>query len=256
MFARFCLPVTPLLLIGAELTVSDLPAAWIRWLYAAVVIAAVAFARVPEIVRDRFNPTGIVEEWKLYPPDQLESARRAGETMRVALQGTGARVAVYGSQAMLAYYGEFPVAIEAATGLTDREIARMPSVAGGRIGHEKGATLAYLQSRGVDFVFSFGLYQLRARMPLNAIRIGEVEGVVLSYDRDVMRRLAGRPGVEFIDIERVLDEEIARLPEKAPATVREEYAWFRSFYFDRNRDPAREAPFQRSLGIAPARGAP
>ena len=249
MFARFCVPVTPLLLIGAELLVLRLSSARVRWGYAVIVAAAVGFARVPELVRDRFNPAGIVEEWKLYPPNQVHDARRAGETLRVALAGTGARVAVYGSQAMLAYYGAFPVAIEAATGLTDREIARMPSVAGSRIGHEKAATLAYLQSRGVDFVFSFGLYQVKAKTSLNAIRIGAVDGVILTYDREVMNRLKGRPAVEFTDIERVLDQEIARLPGSPTEAIRQEYAWLKSFYFDRNRDPARETPFRRALGL-------
>jgi hypothetical protein len=194
MFARFALPVTPLLLLQAEELLARLSTPQVRWGAAVVLLAGLALARPPALLFQLSNPTGIVEERAFYPAARVEEARRAGGELRRAFAGVPVRVAIYGSQAMLAYYARFPYVLEAHAGLTDRELARQPLSARGRIGHEKTASLAYLQTRDIDFVFGFGLFPVRPP-PHLLIQVGSVRGTIVRARPEVLETLRGRPGL-------------------------------------------------------------
>ncbi|HET9299743.1 MAG TPA: hypothetical protein VFO11_07335 [Candidatus Polarisedimenticolaceae bacterium] len=194
MFARFALPVTPLLLLQAETLCAHLAPASLRWGVALVLLAGLAPARTPAAMFHLTNPTGIVEERAFYPRQRVEEARRAGAELERAFAGVPVRVAIYGSQAMLAYYARFPYVLEAHTGLTDREIARRPLPARGRVGHEKTVGLAYLRTRDIDFVFGFGLFPVRPP-PERRIQVGSVSGAIVRARPQVLEALRGRPGL-------------------------------------------------------------
>ena len=194
MFARFALPVTPLLLLQMEGLVARLPRPGLRWAFALLLLGGIAFARTPRALLQLGNPTGIVEERAFYPRERVEEARRAGAELHRALAGVPVRVAIYGSQAMLAYYARFPYVLEAHTGLTDREIARRPLPSRGRVGHEKTVGLTYLQGRDIDFVFGFGLFPVNPP-PSRRIRVGDVTGAIVRYRPEVVEALRGRPGL-------------------------------------------------------------
>ena len=194
MFARFVLPVTPLLLLQAEALAARLPRRELRWGLTLLLLGGLALARTPSALLQLGNPTGIVEERAFYPPESVEEARRAGDVLHRALAGVPVRVAIYGSQAMLAYYARFPYVLEAHTGLTDREIARRPLPSRGRVGHEKTVGLTYLRGRDIDFVFGFGLFPVNPP-PSRRIQVGEVTGMIVRYRPDVVEALRGRPGL-------------------------------------------------------------
>ena len=194
MFARFALPVTPLLLLQAEGLLAALPWSTLRWTTAILFLGGLALARTPAPLFHLSNPTGIVEERAFYPPERVEEARRAGRALRRAFQGVPVRVAIYGSQAMLAYYARFPYVLEAHTGLTDPEIAHRVLPARGRVGHEKTVGLAYLRGRDIDFVFGFGLFPVRPPPELR-IQVGGLTGTIVRARPEVMAALRGRPGL-------------------------------------------------------------
>ncbi len=243
MFGRFCVPVSPLLLLGIELGLRSLPALSARLPLAAAALAAAVLA-APRPDAERIGALGISDEWRQYPPELVRRSRELGAQLEVLLEGLEPSVVIYGYQAMLAYYAELPYVIEGVTGLTDAEIAHSPIGQRGRPGHEKKASPTYLQSRGVDLLFEFPL-------PLppggyTEIDLGPVRGRLITYDRALLGALAAR-GARFTDFEALLDGYIAEIDEVPLGDLAADYAAFKGYYFDHNDDPNREAPFLERL---------
>lgn len=253
MFARFLVPVTPLAFLGIELLRVRMPGLWPGGVLLGAVALATLLRRHPgeEITRLPGGARGVVEERLNYTPTTTTAMRAAGEHLRDLFAGQQVRVVIMGAQAVLAYYGEFHLAIEGCTGLTDAHIAHLPLQQRKAVGHEKSVLLdpAYLLQRRVHFSLHLapdsylaGHYQ--------HIRFGQgVFGVIVTYDRALMRALRARPGVEFVDFEQHLDDYLAHLDGKTEATVRADYQSFKTFYFDHADDRAREQPFRDRLGL-------
>ena len=243
MFGRFCIPVAPLLLLGIEAGLLALAPLRARLLLAgAAVWLAMLFAPMPD--PERGAALGISDEWRQYPPELVARSRTVGRALGEVLEGTEPTVVIYGYQAMLAYYGGFPTVIEGVTGLTDAEIAHMAIAERGRPGHEKKASPAYLQRRGVDFLFEFPI-------PLppggyTEIDFGPAKGRLVTYDRSLMGVLKER-GAVFTDFELLLDEYLAGVGEVPADALAADYAAFRAYYFDHNEDPDREILFEAAL---------
>lgn len=254
MFARFCLAVTPLMLIGLDRAVNAVRPVVLRVGLAMVAVVTMMFPMTPSFIFDLGNPTGIVEERLFYPREVVEQARALGTEFRELTAGTEPRLAIYGSQAMLAYYSGAPLVIEAHAGLTDAALAHRTITERGRVGHEKQAPMAYLEQRGIDFRFSFGLAHFPTRR-LRSIRIGGLEGEIIVYRRELMRALSGRPGIEFVDFEAFLDDYLENI-DRHSGEVDTDYRAFRRFYFDHNLDPARQQRFESVIGVwgPPLRG--
>lgn len=252
MFGRFLVPVTPLAYVGIELLRARLRQPVAGWVLLAVVAGATLLRRHPgeEITRLPGGVRGVVEERLNYTPASTAAMRQAGEYMRGLFAGHEVRVVIMGAQAIWAYYGEFDVVIEGCTGLTDEHIAHLPIAERAAVGHEKSVLLDpdYLLRRRVHFSLHLdpgshvaGHYQ--------HIRFGPAAfGLIITYDRELMRALAGRSEVEFVDFERHLDDYIARMAELPDATVAADYAKFERFYFAHDQDPEREAAFRARLG--------
>lgn len=247
MFARFCIAVTPLMLIGLERVVNAVRPVALRIVLALGAVVTMMVPLVPTFVFDLGNPTGIVEERAFYPWELVEEARALGASFKQLTEGTAPRLAIYGSQAMLAYYAEAPLVIEAHTGLTDATLAHREVAERGRVGHEKQSPMSYLRERGIDFRFSFGLAHFPAGR-LNAIRVGDLEGEMIVYRRDLMRALSERPDIEFVDFEVFLDGYLEDLGQRSRDQVQADYDAFRRFYFDHNLDGARQQRFESFLG--------
>jgi len=252
MFGRFCIPVAPLLLLGIEAGLLALPPLRARvLLVGAAVWLGMLFAPMPDL--ERGAQLGISDEWRQYPPELVARSRTAGRAMKELLEGTEPTVVIYGYQAMLAYYGEFPAVIEGVTGLTDAAIAHMVISERGRPGHEKKASPAYLQGRGVDFLFEFPI-------PLGPggyteIDFGPLKGRLVTYDRSLMASLKQR-GARFTDFEVLLDEYLAGVQGVPKEALAADYATFRAYYFEHNVDPEREARFEAALATERAPAAP
>ncbi|MFB3909736.1 MAG: hypothetical protein ACE15D_15175 [Candidatus Eisenbacteria bacterium] len=259
MFARFVVPVLPLLYLSIEIALA-------RWLgrrrvalAAACVLLALAVLgertlRDSIYFDDRgeprrgYGPWGIADEhWYWSHRDAatgqtlIERYRQVGRQLAVYFDGEDVRV-LTGGQASLAYYGRFAVAIEAA-GLTDRTIAHLRIEKHGRPGHEKLAPTEYLVRRGVHF--EFGKRPRRSEEYRQAyFRVGmdAVRAEIFTYDAALFARLRERfpDAVSIPDFEGYLDGWLATIDGRPRNEVRREYEDFRDFYFMHNEDPARE----------------
>ncbi len=254
MFARFCLPVVPLLLLLVErLRLAVPPMAAVAGGVAVVLLLAVPPTKD---VLDRAKERGVVQEHEMYTAEYNACMKDAGLRLRDWFRGLSPRVMFGGGYAMLAYYGEFALAIETSTGLTDEHLAHLPLTERGRVGHEKGIGLdpQYLVRRGIQFAFltgptpdrigerraiTFGTFACGGQTP-------PLTGAILTYHRPMMDELRRR-GAVFVDFEQELDRYLATIAERSPAELAADYAAFREYWFLHNDDPAREAEFTRRL---------
>ncbi|MEZ4652500.1 MAG: hypothetical protein R3E12_02575 [Candidatus Eisenbacteria bacterium] len=164
MYARFVVPVVPLLYLSAEIGLR-------RWVLRPVV-RRIAFAAIPILVllegpvlRDPLfiDSTQAEEHRRLHGiederwywhheiangENRIDRYRKAGLGLRPMLEGLDVTVAIAG-QASLAYYGRFDRVVEEA-GLTEPSIAHRTVHERTRPGHEKEATLDQLRDLEVD----------------------------------------------------------------------------------------------------------
>lgn len=243
MFGRFAVPLIAFFGLSLELA--------LRLIRPDVLRYAVGIAMVPLLVGlgvkysrgpSRFGQ-GVGEERAVYGRPELAEAVQKGATLRRYLSGTDAKVVFYGTQAMLAYYADFPFALEG-YGLTDTTLSHMPIKKIGRAGHERQAPMDYLWKRGINFVFASGLMKLPAAEEYKRVRLGDVEGQVIVYDRALMERLSKLEGARVVRFEEWLDRYIADIPSKPKDKVAIDYVAFRHFYFDKNPDPERQKHFE------------
>jgi hypothetical protein len=141
------------------------------------------------------------------------------------------------------------VAIECATGLTDRWIAHQPLRRRGRVGHEKPAPVWYLIGRRVHFVLGYNatdLLQVRSLIPPARIWFDDVPGSIVHWNPAILAEMRLR-GARFTDFPFYLDQYVAALDSLPEDSVRSDYLRFRTFYFQHVNDPLREAPFLARL---------
>lgn len=245
MFARFLVPVTPVVYLVLELLVRRTPSRPAQAALAVALIAGTLF-RYDHFTRDR-QVGYVADEWQMYPRSLLERTMANGAALKRYFDGLPVQAAFWGGQARLMYYAAPHRAIETMTGLTDAVIAHTPIAERGRPGHEKNASEEYLLRRGVDFHFR----PVEAPPPggpaLNLVVFDSIGARIVCYRNPVMDGLRRYPEVRFHPMPEYLDGYIARLAGKDPADVARDYAWFREFYFRHNEDRAREAALRDFL---------
>jgi hypothetical protein len=249
MYARLLLPATPFSLILLERGLSVLFRDRVIWQEALAALLVATMLLVPYPFAGKDGPAGIANEPLYYPADDLETQRREGATLRRYFEGTPASVAYCGSQARLVYYADPAVAIECATGLTDRWIARQPLAHRGRVGHEKQAPVSYLLRRRVDFTLGYtdaDLLHLADSVPWTRIWFDDVPGNIVHWDSALLAEMARR-GARFPDLPRYLEGYGAAIDAIPVERVRADFERFRRFYFDYASDSSRAAPFVARL---------
>ncbi|MBK8096110.1 MAG: hypothetical protein IPK26_03335 [Planctomycetes bacterium] len=261
MFARFALPVTPLLLLALDQFAARLPR--LAAIALTVVAGAVTFWRLePAWIARHPNEHGFTDNRAISLAPALNSGvpwteafRAAGHYFGRLWDGLPVRIGIAGSHANLAWRSRVPVAIECATGLTDAYIAHLPLAGRGVIAHEKNYTLfpGYLERRGVHVMFETSWNSgepivdtfrdiLFPTTPL------PTPARLVCWDKALLMEWKRRdPGVLFHDFEQVLDRYLQELPGKDPAEVRRDFAAIQRFYFDHNADPARRQRFEEFL---------
>ena len=242
MFARFFIPITPIIFFFFEASLHVLTRSGrTRLLLAAVVLLSVLFRW------DQFPnggvQYGIADEIFYYPAEKIDDNQQTGLQLKEYLAGTEARVAYYGAHAMFVYYSEVPLAIESDAGLTDEYIAHLPLNRRGRVGHEKKAPMQYLYEREVNFWFKTTLPSRSAWDKLRKITFGDYEAYVFIYKKELMDKLKERDEVSFVDFPAFLDNYTGRMPDLDDSRVRRDYSFFKMYYFDHNEDREREKPF-------------
>ena len=277
MFARFIIPVLPLIYFAVERAVDYLPTARTKWSVALALVAAVLgenqwrdsilFHREAttgelqgnwDFVNTYKPQNGIADERWVYYHDRFELGgtkrgsldvySEVGKFDELLFAGLPVTMAIPGAQNMVAYYGNFPTCINE-FGLTDSYIAHLPITAHGRIGHEKKAPEEYLIKRGVQFE----LGTILAKIPetpsytLAAFELPE-SGVwqtmrVVSYDKAVIdelhRRVSAVGGRCLLPkYEVIMPSYINQVMQTLPVEqVEEDYKGFTDFYFKKYPDP-------------------
>jgi len=247
MFGRFLIPITPLLFLSIELSLPVLARTRTIVLTAAAIVLALVVLRWNPFVPDNTAVDGIVDEHAYYPFETVERAREVGARLKEAFEGIDCTVGFYGMFAMYMYYAEFPVAIECNAGLTDEFIAHQTLEERGRVGHEKHATPQYMVSRQIRFLFEPRLPDNTEYDPLRVIRFGDFNAYILTYENGVMNQLRGRPGVEFVAMPEFLDDYLDNAEKMPLARRRQDFGFFREYYFMNNNDAERYARFLKAL---------
>lgn len=249
MFARFYVPVTPLLYLAAEECVRRTRRRWLVVGAAVLIVGGTLVARIPRawIFRERNLVHGITDEPTWYTPDFVQALRHQGEVLQRIFDGTEARIALPAARSMVAYFGRLPYAVEG-TGLTDASIARQPIAERGRPGHERGVTDDYLHEHRVPLVLLWSEHRAAALSPVERLRCEDVWLRMVYYDRTLMERLAERPGVSFVDFPAYLDRYLDAADEYPAERLRRDFAVFDRFYFRHNDDPARRSRFATLVG--------
>lgn len=256
MYARFCIPLVPLLALGLERGLDI----WRQrpTTHAAAVPAVGALLAVvtqlgpvpPQLFDDVDDGPRVVDERSWYPDEAVRLAEAHGATLARCAHVPDLRVVYFGTQAMLLYYSGLPYGLEPHVGLTDAELARLPPPPGARVGHGQKADTEMLRARRIDLALDYRLELpttdiTRVRFP------GGLGGRLYIYRRPVVAGLRGC-GAEIYDFERFLDLWVEQMPEAPDDQVARAYGNFKAFYFDHNDDPAREQPFRDRLGLGPA----
>lgn len=250
MFARFFVPVVPLLLILIELGIEHALPADLGWHGVATAAAAAALIVTPAPISGHAMLHGIANERDFYDAAERAKSRAEGLALRRYFAGLPVRVAFYGMQAIHAYYSRASLAIECATGLTDSAVAHQRLTQRFRVGHEKPALFSYLiDRRHVHFSLGVTIAKRDSLLPYVPVQIAQFDSAkafILTWDPPLMRELARR-GARFADFEAELDAYLADVDRMPDTDVRATYEHVKRAYFDATPDSAREAIFLARL---------
>lgn len=258
MYARFCLPLFPLLLVCAAAGAWRLADRWMRVLATASLAASLGgMMMIPRA--GKMHHWGQANESRVYPLMAL-SPLRVGHP--AADQGllfhelfTERGIDVYlGSccVGMVGYYAMQPLLDF--HGLTDAKIARKPMDRTRRLsGHEKMASVDEVRARGVRLARWEGRdpEHLRdvARVRFPGRRVYIPGWSFVTWDDALMERLDREvPELEVTHFPTWLDTYLKGIDSKSERELRADYTWFKAYYFDHNQDLRRENVIRAKLG--------
>jgi hypothetical protein len=241
MFARFFIPITPQIYFMLESLCERIGSkAWTAAWYAIIILAT--SLRWDQFTDLNYIPkSGITDEHQVYTEDHLWKARADGERLKRYFAGYHVRVIFLGTMSRLVYYADIPYAIEGTTGLTDPYIAHMNLSERGRPGHEKTAPWKYIISKNVNFLFK--TFRQVDTTATDYINLGGFPAQILIYDNALMEHLATFPEITFSRLQDYLDFYIANMSQLSREDVAKDYAAYKEFYFDHQRDSQREQAF-------------
>jgi hypothetical protein len=239
MFARFLIPITPILFFLIEHMIARLHARDLIRLGAAALVVLATLFRWNQFDPPQLRIDGITDERINYPLEKVVEAQKQGAILKRYISDRDVSVAFYGMKAMLVYYSEVPYALEAAASLNDTLIAHLPIDQRGRPGHEKRMPYSYLVERGINFVLGGTLDRAPDPTIPGVISFDSVISQIVVYKNSLMDELKQYPEVRFVDFPTFLDSYIARARGINPDAIRADLTWFKSYYFDHNHDPNR-----------------
>ncbi|HTK82021.1 MAG TPA: hypothetical protein VL633_06995 [Bacteroidota bacterium] len=249
MFARFLIPVTPLLYFMIEDLLSLTVTGNARVIVAGAIVVA-TFVRI-DYFRDNPMLGYIADEARYYSADQLKRAQADGAILHKYFEGRPVKVGFWAGQVKLVYYSDPAVAIETSTGLTDTVIAHQSLATRGRPGHEKNAPFSYLLKRGVNFYIGPSSAPPEGPIPVNAIVFDKILARVIVFDESLMEQFAQYPEVKYVRVPQYLDSYIASFATYTPDQVRKDFLFLDSFYLTPNNDTARRNAFLAYLSGHP-----
>ena len=245
MFARFFIPITPILVFVTEHLIYVTVKGSERLLLAGMFVLA-TFLRIDHFKEE--SAVGyIADEQKYYAAGQLKRSQEDGSLLHKYFENLPVKVGFWAGQVKLIYYADPAVAIEMTTGLTDATIAHQQLMARGRPGHEKHGPTSYLVKRKVNFYIGPSEAPPDGPLPVNAILFDRILARVIVYDDSIMSALARYPEIKFVRLPEYLDAYIAAFDSHPREQVQADYDFLTPFYFDQNNDTTRRNAFVRFL---------
>ncbi len=245
MFARFFIPITPLLLYTIEIFLKEATGRSFILPLALGLLLLVLLRN--DQFKDEINVGYIVDEERYYSSNNLQETQENGARLKSYFQGLPVRVAFWGAQLRLIYYAEPTYALEGMTGLTDTELAHQILAQRGRPGHEKNATNEFLLHKRIHFFIGPMQVPPRGGLVMNQIVFGNILARIIVYDNTIMDELRRHPDVRFIHVPTYLDEFMTHFDDMPIENVAESYFFFKSFYFDHNQDYERLRRYEEYL---------
>lgn len=250
MFARFCLPVTPLLYLALEVVARRFLRGISAWVAVLVVgLATLLFHQRPDLYVMGQSVDGVADERAQYPTERTDRIRAAGRRLGELCGDTDLRVAFSGTQAMLVYESSVRYALESVAGLTDHWLARQPVPERGIVGHERGLfsspeiTEYALRTQGVHLLL-FDHPPWTGPFPWMKVELGGFTFTLVRWDREVMAPLIAAPDVQATDLDAMIDDLIAGLatrPKAEKPIVQATFSALEQVYFRWHDDPRRQA---------------
>jgi hypothetical protein len=288
MFARFIIPVLPLLLFVIEGSIRRVTPS-MSWLRTALPIAMVTGVIIEEKIPttpyftiengkrvEDWNLVGVTGETKWiaderyfyydrYPVEHfyynlMETYSTVGKSLKQYFEGLPVTVSIPGAMNMIAYYANFKTAINE-YGLTDVYIAHSSLAERGHIGHEKRATRKYLERRRVHFALEKIMTAPAERLGFTAIEfhIPEINvwliGRVITYDKEIMHELAERfKAAHNTSKIPLLEQSIQNYAEHSMQNrpldlLEKDYTLFRHLYFEQYPDSSLEHHFESRIAM-------
>jgi len=246
MFARFLMPVAPIMLFAIELSWRALSTVRRHdWLFA-IALAALLVLRWDPFPDSRYRYM-VVDESRVYPRVWHDVSRIAGAHLNRCLEGLPIRVVAGGERMAWAYYSDLPVILEGTGGLTDTALAHQTLTTRSRPGHEKWATPEFLETRRYHLLLSAPYYNERPIDSLRRILVAGLKLTLVTYDNELMEQMRSRPDVEFIHLPSYLDSLLAGSADTSQAARQERMTFLTRFYFDHNADTVRRLAMEARL---------
>lgn len=268
MFARFIIPVLPLLYFSIESSLKYLLKNYSRYMAAAFLLLLVLIfyekhfrdglfendetSRIK--IKDYAQTSGITDErlfytsyWELFPKSKnLRDAQiNIGKVLEPYFRGMDITVVVGGARNYMGYFAGFKNII-VDNGLTDKFIASQTTSGRKRVGHEKSAPLEYLIKRKaiLGFYDKFRNDVNQKPYAIGFIRLKEL-GIkiaveIIYYDILVINQLKARLGeiFSFMDMESYVKDYVENIMKtRSIEEVKSDYRNMKEFYFDHNNDP-------------------
>lgn len=155
MFARFLLPIIPLLFFffhsNVVLMLSTTQRMKSLHLPFRLILAIIlSLPGVDLFQRERhYTWKGVTEEWNIYRAQAMRAISSNVEGLAPVVRSSGVRIAFWGGEAFIIYYMDPVYALESETGLTDEDLAKQKRIEGLRAGHDKHASRGFLLQKDI-----------------------------------------------------------------------------------------------------------
>lgn len=252
MFARFYLPILPLLFVWVESGLFpevSKSSFWNRFRKIAVYSIPILILLRWDIYKGSPLPIlhDVADENQIYKRETTEKLKTRLTPWRKHFESSQARVAFAGSECIFIYYLNPILAIETEAGLTDPTIARLTSQTRGRIGHEKTAPIDYLKKRKIQILFFTDPENQTNEYDALQIKELGVTWKILSYSPETMEELKKIPFFSFVDFGEYLDLYRNQYRSLPPTLRKEKFREFEDYYFANSKDKNRQDWYRKNL---------
>ncbi|MDX1960904.1 MAG: hypothetical protein SFU98_20195 [Leptospiraceae bacterium] len=247
MFARFYLPVMPLLFIIIEFGILGIENKKLKLAIASFFLLGIIFYYNPYKGKPIPSINDISEENEIYKLNSVKNFLNKCENWKQHFVKSNVRIAIGGANAVLAYCLNSNYVLEASTGLTDSALAHSSIALNGRIGHEKKASLEYLLQKKIHIHWNGA--EFGGLNEYNQIYFDSIPGVarIIIYDKEIMNELKKIPEIHFQDFDSYLENYISKIKTIPKDKIKSDLLEFDKYYFNQNPNEKKREVIEKFL---------